>query len=79
MTTWTVEHTDTFGGEANYSWVIRDCFDMPDDATQKQIVRKAKELIGETGSRAKTEYYNGDTYELRYPGRAIVTFIVANY
>lgn len=79
MTKWNVEHTDTFAGEANYSWVVRESFDMPDDATQRQIVRKAKELIGETGNPHRTDHYNGDTYQLDYPGRCVRTFIVAEY
>jgi hypothetical protein len=79
LTTWNVEHTDTFGGEANYSWVNRASFEMPEHATQRDIVRKAKELIGETGNRNTTDYYNGDTYELNYPGRCVRTFITAQY
>lgn len=79
MTIWTVEHTDTFAGEANYGWVNRQTFEMPEDATQRQIVRKAKELIGETGNRHTTDYHNGDTYQLDYPGRCVRTFIVAEY
>ena len=64
MTVWNVEHTDTFAGEANYSWVKRASFEMPDNATQRQIIRKAKELMGETGNRATVEFYNGDTYQI---------------
>ncbi len=44
-----VEMTDTFGGEANYSWVIRHEFMMPHDASDAQIVRRAKALVGMTG------------------------------
>ena len=79
MTVWNVEHTDTFAGEANYSWVIRKSFEMPENATQRQIVRKAKELLGETGNRARVEYYNGDTYQIDYPGRCVRTFVTAQY
>lgn len=79
MTTWSVEHTDTFAGEANYSWVKRAAFEMPEGATQRQIVRKAKELIGETGNRNTTAFYNGDTYQLDYPGRCVRSFVVASY
>lgn len=27
--TYNVEHTDTFAGEANYSWVVRKSFEAP--------------------------------------------------
>lgn len=79
LITWNIEHTDTFAGEANYSWVIRHSFQMPEGATQREIVRKGKELIGETGNRNTTEFYNGDTYQLDYPGRCVRSFITAEY
>lgn len=79
MTIWNVEHTDTFGGEANYSWVRRATIELPDDATQHAIVRAAKAAIGETGNPNRTDYYSGDTYQLDYPGRCVRTFIVAEY
>jgi hypothetical protein len=34
---WNVELTDTFGGEANYSWVRRDQLELPADATDRQV------------------------------------------
>lgn len=74
MTKFTVEHTDTFGGEANYCWVVRETIELPDNATQRQIVRAAKAAIGETGARCVTDNY-GDEIRLNYVGRCVVTFI----
>lgn len=57
---WEVEYTDTFGGEANYSWVKRAEFEMPDNATNNQITKKAKAAIGLTGVRCSTvELWDG--------------------
>ena len=76
---WNIVHTDIFAGEANYSWGIRKSFEMPENATQRQIVRKAKELLGETGNRARVEYDNDGTYQIDYPGRCVRTFVTAQY
>jgi hypothetical protein len=43
------EHTDTFGGEANYSWVKRGTIEMPEDASDMKIVRRVKKALGLTG------------------------------
>jgi len=37
LTVWDVELTDTFGGEANYSWVRRDQLALPQDASRRQV------------------------------------------
>ena len=46
-----VEYTDTFAGESNYTWVVRKAF-ICDGMTDRQIVRKAKELLCISGKRA---------------------------
>ena len=46
-----VEYTDTFAGESNYSWVVRKAF-ICEGMTDRQIIRKAKSLIGINGKRA---------------------------
>ena len=43
-----VEYTDTFGGQANYSWVKRETFECADN---ENPMKKAKALIGLTGVR----------------------------
>tara|TARA_B100001059_G_C17824297_1_gene580359 strand:+ start:266 stop:520 length:255 start_codon:yes stop_codon:yes gene_type:complete len=45
---WQLEHTDTFGGEANYSWVNREDVMIPSQYSGSWVVRKAKEAMGLT-------------------------------
>lgn len=45
------EYTDTFGGEANYSWVKREDVDLPANTTNRALVRAAKKWAGLTGVR----------------------------
>jgi len=72
-----IELTDTFGGEANYSWVKR--FEIKDESlTDLQLVRKAKKLAGLNGVRCnKSEY--GDLIELKPYGINMVLFITWEY
>jgi hypothetical protein len=67
-----VEVTDTFGGEANYSWVRRYEMDAPD--TNLKTVRRALKLSGYTGCRTKKQDY-GDTIRLDFVGMCRVMFI----
>ena len=53
-----VTQTDTFGGEANYSWANRHEFAIHKAASQRNITRKAKALVGMTGVRADTYDYD---------------------
>ena len=41
----TFEHTDTFGGEANYSWVKRGTLDIPEGTSDRGIVTKVKKEL----------------------------------
>lgn len=64
-----VEVTDTFGGEANYSWVRRYTVPTPDveyrsPAYNRTLVRRAKKAAGWTGLRCAV-YSNGDHIEIR--------------
>jgi len=45
-----VEYTDTFGGDANYSWVRRTQIEAP---TLLAAIRKAKRFVGLDGVRCK--------------------------
>ena len=56
----TVEVTDTFGGEANYSWVRRDVVQIPGDASDLAIVRKAKSIAGYTNIRCQVTNYGDE-------------------
>jgi hypothetical protein len=62
---WQLEHTDTFGGEANYCWVRRESLADSGDKplTRRQIVRAAKAFAGFTGMRCEVESY-GDMYRI---------------
>lgn len=68
-----VEHTDTFAGEANYSWVNRAVIEAPDDASDALLVRRAKAALGIKGRHRKTSY--GDVIQLDYPSACVRTFI----
>ena len=92
-TTYFVEITDTFGGEANYCWVKRATIAMPelthygyDGATgyskankvyQRELMRRAKAAVNLTGVRGRVVSY-GDVIEFRPYGSATVMFITAN-
>lgn len=53
-----VTQTDTFGGEANYAWANRYEFAINQNASQRNITRKAKALAGMTGVKADTYDYD---------------------
>lgn len=85
-----VEYTDTFAGDANYSWVRRAVVHMPelthygyDGATnysqadkvyQRELMRRAKAAMGLTGVRGVT-YRHGDMTEFRPYRSCTVMFI----
>lgn len=72
-TVWNIEHTDTFGGEANYCWVNRSELAIPDSYNQSWIVRKIKEQVGWTGMRCNVEDW-GDTIAIRPAGLCQIAF-----
>ena len=88
-----LEITDTFGGEANYSWVRRHSFAVPElthygydglygsvkamKAQRRRIVREAKALAGWTGWRCEVNDY-GDMIEIRPRGACMVAFAIFN-
>lgn len=74
MATYHCELTDTFGGQANYSWVRREEIQLPEGATARQVVTAAKAALGITGVRCRT-YDHGDSWELRPHNSCTVAFI----
>lgn len=84
------EYTDTFSGDANYSWVKRGSVSMPeltnfgyDGGTNyskanrvynRELVKRVKAELGLTGVLCARFEY-GDTIELRPYGSATVLFI----
>lgn len=69
-----VEHTDTFGGEANYSWVNRYELEVPSDLSNREISKRAKALCGLTGVPCKREMF-GDGFALYPRGYNQVIFV----
>jgi len=90
VNTYDVELTDTFAGEANYSWVKRARVDIPElthygydggtnysranKIANRELMRKAKAKMGLTNVRGVTSHY-GDMIEFRPYGSATVMFI----
>ena len=68
------EVTDTFGGNANYSWVNRGSVEVKEGASDLAIVRKVKEAIGWNGHKCNREDW-GDMIVLRPRGVCQVLFI----
>lgn len=58
------EVTDTFGGEANYSWVKRINLEPNENESHLSVVRRAKKIHGWNGLRCKVENH-GDMITLR--------------
>mgnify|MGYP001573556630 CR=1 FL=1 len=92
--TYDVEYTDTFGGEANYSWVKRAKIVMPElthygyagnqgfakasKRADRELMRRAKAEMGLTGVRGVTTSY-GDMIEFRPYRSCTVMFIQFQY
>lgn len=92
--TYDVEYTDTFAGEANYSWVRRANVTMPelthygyDGGTnyarankvyRRELLKRAKAETGLTGVRGRT-FDHGDTIEFRPYRHCTVLFVSARY
>ncbi len=75
---WNLEHTDTFGGEANYSWLNRESIDLPDNATDRQVVIAAKAALGLTGVRCR-RFDMGEGFSLHPVGCCEVAFVLPSY
>jgi hypothetical protein len=90
MNVYEIEITDTFGGEANYSWVKRETLTMPElthygydgssnyvkanKSYRRQLVRKAKAVAGWTGARCTVEDY-GDMIRIEPRNACMVAFV----
>lgn len=92
--TYEIEYTDTFGGEANYSWVKRATVTMPelthygyDGGTNyckanktynRELMKAAKAKMGLTGVRGRTTN-GGDWIEFRPYRSCTVLFVTYKY
>jgi hypothetical protein len=74
---WETETTDTFGGDANYSWVKRAlvCTPADNDRIASRLIRQAAG-IANTKTR-KTDH--GELIEWRHTGACMVTFALLRY
>ena len=70
------EATDTFGGEANYSWAQRAIFEMDASVSDKTLVRRAKKWAGINGVKSRVENY-GDMLAIYPQGICQVIFVSA--
>lgn len=68
-----LEYTDTFAGEANYSWVRR-AYIPSDGLSRLALIRRAKAWAGLSGVRCDVDDY-GDSYAIRPRGMATVLFV----
>lgn len=75
---WQCEYTDTFAGQANYSWVRRGTTLVPQNATRRSVVIAVKRELGLTGQRCRT-FDHGDMIELRPVGFSTVAFATVEY
>jgi len=69
---WEWEVTDTFGGEANYSWVQRGTVKA---ATESGAIRAAKRAAGLYGRHRTTDF--GDCLRCDMIGACVVLFVSA--
>ena len=68
------EYTDTFGGEANYSWVRRRKFTAPADASDRTVMRRARAAHDFQGVRGRWETL-GETLAFYPSGSCTVLFV----
>ena len=76
MCKYSVEMTDTFGGEANYCWVERALIDAPCDASSKLLIRRAKKALN-ISTPHRVTYDHGDMLRIDLRNHAICIFISA--
>jgi len=69
-----IEITDTFNGDANYSWVKRSTIDGMENKSDLAIVKAVKKQIGWSNIRCRVERY-GDLIRLT-PFRDCVTCFI---
>lgn len=68
-----IEYTDTFGGEANYSWCRRAELEFKDGASDRSIIRALKAEVGMVGRHRKSVF--GAEIRLDEVGACRVAFI----
>jgi len=74
METWDIEYTDTFNGDANYSWAHRYEITVPKALSEASIKRIAKELVDITGVKGVWED-TGDGWQYKPVGSCTILYI----
>jgi hypothetical protein len=72
--TYEVECTDTFGGEANYTWVRREEIKVPKGASRRMLIGRAKRAVGRQAVPTRNSEL-GDGLRMDVVGAAIVIFV----
>jgi hypothetical protein len=70
-----VEYTDTFGGEANYSWLRVAHFDAPAKASNSMLIRRAKKALSMSGWPTRTIDTGDGLTLLPQDGAAVLMFV----
>ena len=72
------EYTDTFSGDANYSWVRCATIEAPAEISDTALMRRAKKALGMSGVRGRRESW-GETIVFRPYSACTVLFIMPEY
>ena len=70
-----VEYTDTFSGEANYSWLRVASFDAPEEASNSMLVRRAKKALNMSAWPTRTIDTGDGLTLLPQDGAAVLMFV----
>ena len=79
MRNFSVQYTDTIGGQPNYGDPTkRETVSLADDSTDRQIVLACKEAVGLSGVKCDREE-DGETTILRPRGESTIVYIDEQY
>lgn len=73
-----IEITDTFAGEANYSWRRKSSLELPDNKSDSAIIRQVKKAIGWNNLRTRVDKF-GDLIQLTPYRECVTCFISFEY
>jgi hypothetical protein len=75
---WEVVATDTYGGQANYSHVVKETLHLPRETSNRQLARFFKEAVGYTNSRGRSAWV-GEMYEFRPYNECMIIYATPKY
>jgi hypothetical protein len=77
---YTLEMTDTFGGETNYSWVTRiNNFELPENCTNRMKLKLIREALELQGVKLKKTFDGGDFEAWDIRGACVRIMLQVNY